>query len=150
MLEICAMIPIVTTSNKFNLCNNWLISWPWFESTSCILMFLILFYFIFLWRLNVPLINQYLRCVCSALRIERPKDTTNNYGGLHLHCTYNIVTDEGEKNLTPCSFDARFFLSGAVWPKEFEIRGKGVGTRLLSLFTVPLCFALNIVEETSW
>ena len=56
----------------------------------------------------MPLINQYLRCVCSALRIERPKDTTNNYGGLHLHCTYNIVTDEGEKNLTPCSFVPRY------------------------------------------
>ena len=31
-----------------------------------------------------------------------------------------------------------------------EMKGKGAGTRLLSLFTIPPCLALNIVGETSW
>ena len=31
-----------------------------------------------------------------------------------------------------------------------EMKGKGAGMRLLSLFTIPPCLALNIVGETSW
>ena len=83
---------------------------------------------------------------------ERPKETTNYYGGLHLHYTCNIVTDEGKKKTLPREVLTPGSFCQALYDRE-SLRSKGIKgleTRLLSPFTVPLCFALNIVEETSW
>ena len=91
---------------------------------------------LFLRTLNVPVLKIPTLCVN-----KRPKDTTKEYGWLHLHCTYNYL--RCWKNLASSISDASLSLPEAVWPRESEIGEKGVGTRLLWPFTIPPCFELK-------